>query len=267
MRLLRRDVPFFFEDHDGVLRRFAAAKMPLLRGVDGIVVTTPFHATSLTIAGIRPDKILTCENGVRVDDYVFSKPKSHSEIFRVVYAGNLFQWKGVFVLAEASRELPGNYQVEFIGGSPEAERPFRTYLAERHLAGRVSLRGYIRPSDLPNALSTADVLVLPNSAAKVVSNTYTSPLKLFEYMAAGRPIVASDVPAIRHILCDGHNAILVTPDDPRALAEGIRRACEDRELGSVLANQARLDVQRYTWDKRAARIAQFMSEKNIAARC
>ena len=259
-RLVRRDVRFFFEDHDGVLRRFAAIKKLLLRAVDGVIVTTPSHAKSLMEAGISAEKILTSPNAVRQDQLRETSDHRTRADFRVVYAGNLFRWKGVFVLADAAGLLPENYSVEFIGGSPEAEGPFRSYLAETNRTGRVVVRGYMSPRALPGALAAADVLVLPNSALREVSDTYTSPLKLFEYMAAGRPIVASNVSAVRHILVHDRNAVLVRPDDPRALADGIRRICEDPLLAERLAAQARRDVEGHTWDNRAERIAKFVTE-------
>jgi glycosyltransferase involved in cell wall biosynthesis len=261
LRVFRRDVSFFFEDHDGLLARFPKVKRALLRAVRGIVVTTPFHAKALTDAGVAAQKVLTCSNGVRIDHFGDSELPPFNGVFRVVYAGNLFEWKGVFVLAGAARRLPPKYQVEFLGGSPEAEQPFRTHLVEAGLVERVIVRGYVPPRELPAAFARANVLVLPNSAKRALSHTYTSPLKLFEYMAAGRPIVASDVPAVRNVLTHGHNAILVQPDDPSALAEGIQRVCEDRALAATIAAQARRDVEAYTWDNRAARIARFVAEQ------
>lgn len=264
LRFLRRDTSFFFEDHDGVLRRFAALKKLFLRQVDGIVVTTTLHAKALTEAGVSAAKIVTCPNAVRLSSLEAGVAHRREAPFHIVYAGNLFPWKGVFVLADAAAHLPENYQVVFIGGSPETEQPFKQYLAETGRTDRVVVRGYVPPREVPRALAAADVLVLPNSATRDVSATYTSPLKLFEYMAAGRPIVASDVAAVRDVLVHECNALLVPPDDARALAEGIRRVCEDSSLGAKLAAQARRDVEGRTWDNRAAHIAQFITRHRRA---
>jgi glycosyltransferase involved in cell wall biosynthesis len=261
LRLARADVRFFFEDHDGVLRRFTTIKKMFLSAVDGIVVTTPFHAKALMAAGVASEKILTSPNAVRLTDFDEPTPRHRERRFHVVYAGNLFPWKGVFVLADAATHLPASYVVEFIGGSTEAEEPFKLYVAESTRSGKVVMRGYLPPRQMPRALASADVLVLPNSARRDVSATFTSPLKLFEYMASGRPIVASDVDAVREILVHERNAILVPADDSHALADAIRRVCEDRSLGEQLAAQARRDVDGWTWDSRAARIAQFVAKR------
>jgi glycosyltransferase involved in cell wall biosynthesis len=93
---------------------------------------------------------------------------------------------------------------------------------------------------------------------------YTSPLKLFEYMAAGVPVVASDLPALREVLRDGENAVLVAPDDPGALAQGIRRVLEDKPLADRLAAQARRDAQAHTWTARAQAILEFIARTTPA---
>src|SRR4029453_3355448 len=103
----------------------------------------------------------------------------------------------------------------------------------------------------------ADLLVLPNRATSV-SASYTSPLKLFEYLAAGRPIVASDLPALREILRDRENAWLVPADDPAALATALDRLARDRGLALRLARAAFDEAAEFSWDRRAARLEQVL---------
>jgi glycosyltransferase involved in cell wall biosynthesis len=83
-------------------------------------------------------------------------------------------------------------------------------------------------------------------------------LKLYEYLAAGRPIVASDVPAIREVVTDGETAILVPPDDPEALAEGIAGLLAAPVLAERIGAVGRAWVQGCTWDARAAAIRAFV---------
>src|SRR5262249_47305156 len=112
---------------------------------------------------------------------------------------------------------------------------------------------FVPNSQVPLQLAAADVLVLPNSGRFAQART-TSPLKLFEYMAARRPIVATRIPAFAGLLRHGENAWLVAPDSPEALAPGIERALDAPSLAERLAQQAWHDVQRYTWKRRAAEI-------------
>jgi glycosyltransferase involved in cell wall biosynthesis len=102
-------------------------------------------------------------------------------------------------------------------------------------------------------LRGTDVLVLPNPAS-AISSSFTSPLKLFEYMASGRPIVASDLPSLREVLRDGENALLAEPGNAAALTRGILRIKNDAALGERLARQAVEDVRQYTWARRAERL-------------
>ena len=79
-------------------------------------------------------------------------------------------------------------------------------------------------------------------------------MKLFEYMASGRPIVASDLPSLREILRDEENALLVEPGNAVALTAGVQRIKDDAALGGRLALQALEDVREFTWARRAERL-------------
>src|SRR4029079_715197 len=95
--------------------------------------------------------------------------------------------------------------------------------------------------------------VLPNRPSAIF-NEFPSPLKLFEYMASGRPIVASALPSLREVLRDGENALLVEPGNPPAFVAAISRLKDDPALAAQLAAQARRDVEDFTWVRRAERL-------------
>ena len=106
---------------------------------------------------------------------------------------------------------------------------------------------------------SADVLVLPNSAKPKISSHYTSPLKLFQYMASGVPIIASDLPSIREILTDD-TAFWFPPDDERALARQIEYVLSHPDEARSKAARAREEVKKYTWDARASAILEYIQK-------
>ncbi|MGE5358207.1 MAG: glycosyltransferase family 4 protein [Bacteroidales bacterium] len=178
----------------------------------------------------------------------------------VGYAGHLYPWKGVDILLEALSHL-SETQATIVGGlvgEPDLERT-RKQLIVLGLEARVKLVGAVPPPEVPRCLAEMDVLVLPNTATHV-SSRYTSPLKLFEYMAAGRPIVASDLPSLREVLRDGENALLAPPGDALQLAAALRRVLGDSALAARLAATAWHDVHAYRWERRAERLERVMGE-------
>lgn len=112
--------------------------------------------------------------------------------------------------------------------------------------------------EVPLWIHACDVVTIPWPRTRF-SEHMTSPLKLFEYMAAGVPIVASDLSSLREVLADGENSLLVEPGDPHALGEAIDLLLEDRSLGERLARQAAADVQAYTWHARSAQVLRQVS--------
>lgn len=258
----RRAPRVFFEDHDGFFRRPSPLRRFLIRHVAGVLVTTAAHAELYLVGGIPGDRLLIAPNGVAPERFRLPPRRAvPGKMRRVLYVGNLFPWKGVYTLAQAARSLPAEYALTLVGGSPEAAGPFRAFLAAQGLNGRITLAGYVPPPEVASHLAGADILVLPNSARHPLSSTFTSPLKLFEYMSAGRPIVAADVPAVAGILIHERNAILVKPDDAQALAEGIRTIGEDPALGARLAEQAARDVAPYTWEARTGKVTAFIAAR------
>jgi len=111
---------------------------------------------------------------------------------------------------------------------------------------------------VPRALAAFDVAAMPFPWTEHFAY-YASPVKLFEYMASGRPIVATGLPSTQEILIDGETALLVPPSDVDALAAALARLQDNPPLRARLAENARrLVFERYTWAARAARILAFV---------
>jgi glycosyltransferase involved in cell wall biosynthesis len=184
---------------------------------------------------------------------------------RVYYIGQLYPWKGVDLLVEAIREL-NDAELVIVGGlppEPDLDR-LKRLAASLSLGDRVRFRGFVPPRELPAERANADLFVIP-LLESTTARLFTSPLKLFEAMASGRPIIASDLPSIREILTHEENGLVVPPGDARALAAAIKRLLSDRELSRRLAARAFEDVKAYSWDRRAQAIEELLlslSESN-----
>lgn len=170
------------------------------------------------------------------------------------YAGHLYPWKGVDVFVESLAYAPGVRGL-IIGGHPgEADLARVQALVDRHgLAARVTITGLLPPADVAAALASADMLVLPN-VASAVSDRYTSPLKLFEYLACGRAIVASDLPSLREVLTPDDTAVLVAPGDATALGRALAALAADPARRTRLGLAARALAPSYSWARRAERL-------------
>jgi glycosyltransferase involved in cell wall biosynthesis len=236
-------------------RRLTANERRVWRGAGGYVTITAALARELEDRfGPRP-ALSVVADGARfaplADPGLRRRAPADAPV--VGYAGHLYPWKGVDVLVRALAHLPG-VRALVVGGlhmEPDLGRVRR--LADEAAPGRVTFTGQVDPPHVAALLRDADVLVLPNTPTRI-SAAYTSPLKLFEYMASGRPIVASDLPSLREILRPDGNAVLVEPGSPEALAGGIMRVLGDAGLAERLARQAHDDLRGYTWDRRAERL-------------
>jgi glycosyltransferase involved in cell wall biosynthesis len=235
------------------LQRLADREARVWRGASAYVAITQALAHELhSRFGDRSNVYVVPDGGPEAAPLI---PASRGDARPVVgYAGHLYPWKGVDVLIHALAALP-DVDGLVVGGHP-AERDLARVEAlatTLQVRQRVQFTGQVSPGAVAAQLAAAAILVLPNTPS-AISERYTSPLKLFEYMALGRPIIASDLPAIREVLTDGETAVLVAPGDPVALAAAIRRLVAEPALAARLASAAHRLSAQYTWDQRAARL-------------
>jgi glycosyltransferase involved in cell wall biosynthesis len=257
------------------LRRLEHRDARVWRDADGYVAITEGLARELSRRfGERP-RVAVVPDGVRLDraDHMRATDRpgtdragsTDQKPFTIGYAGHLYPWKGVHLVIEAIAALPDTRGLIIGGHEREGDlERLRALVDQLDCTSRVTFTGRVAPVDVAPLLKQADVLTLPNPAS-AISTAFTSPLKLFEYMAAGRPIVASDLQSIREVLTDGHNALLVEPGNPQALTAAVRRLKEEPGLGERLARQALEDVRQYTWERRAVRLESLFTQAIEAA--
>jgi glycosyltransferase involved in cell wall biosynthesis len=180
---------------------------------------------------------------------------SFPEIFTAGYTGHLYPGRGVDLLLGLARRNPA---IRFVlaGGEPAAVERWRGRTAEAGLTN-VQLLGFVPNEQLPLVQAACDVLLMPHEWHVSDSGggditEFTNPMKMFEYLASGRTILASDLPVLREVLNEG-NALLAPPEDADAWDAALRRLAGDPGLRHRLASRARQDAARYTWLERARR--------------
>jgi glycosyltransferase involved in cell wall biosynthesis len=97
-------------------------------------------------------------------------------------------------------------------------------------------------------IESADVCVLPLTDT-VENYNYTLPIKLFEYLALGRPTVASNLVGVRQVITDRENGILIRPDDADAMAKAVTELARDPDLKQRLEQNARASIEQYDWTR------------------
>jgi len=223
--------------------------------------------------GFSSDKVIVLPDGVDLDLFedLPSKEKCRRRLGLpldrpiIGYIGRfrtLEMEKGIPELIKAMKDLSpvnGAKPLLLCVGGPMDAVP--AYLDLAHRIGvpqdRLQFVDRVPNTEVPYWIRSCDVATIPWTWTEF-SAYFTSPLKLFEYMAAGVPILATDLPSVREVLRHGENAWLVPPDDPKALSTGIQHLLENPDLAERLARQAREDVRQYTWKRRAATILQHV---------
>ena len=232
--------------------------------VDGLIVITSQLKEYYLAHGVSPKKLFVSGSGV--DLKMFDKPPSKTAIRKelniplskkiVCYTGHLYDWKGVQVLALAMKGFINDDVIcYFVGGLEEDVERFKKFIKKNNIQNIIVV-GHVPPILVPKYQIAADVLVLPN--IRIGLSEYTSPLKLYEYMASKRPIVASDLPALREVL-DEKTSVLVAPNNPEALAKGIKMVIDDKKLAKKLSKNAYRNIIEYDWQERAKNIIKFIS--------
>ncbi len=237
-----------------------------LEKADGVIsITQGLKDFYLNKYKIKEEKILVAPDGVDLKDFDIKLTKEElkeklnlpKDRKIALYTGHLYDWKGAQVLADSSRFFKNDELLVFVGGTDKDIEEFKEKNKDKE---NILILGRVPHKKIPFYLKLADVLLLPNSAKSEISRLYTSPMKLFEYMASGVPIVASKLPSIEEVLINNINAILVESDNPKALFEGVNKILSDESFAEKISSSSFVDARKYLWKERSANILNFIKK-------
>lgn len=234
-----------------VFRRWAGrSEARVLRAADRVLCVTRVLADIVVAAGVPRPRVAVVPNGVDLARYPSPRPNAHDEVV-IGFTGFFRPWHRIedLVDALASGRLPPQARLLLVGDGP-ARPSIEARAARLGVSARVRITGAVEHEAVPALVSSMDLCVQP------AATPWASPLKLPEYMAAGRAVVAPDQENLREVLVHGRDALLFDPARPELLVEAVARLCADRALRERLGAGARATVERerLTWDGAAERV-------------
>jgi glycosyltransferase involved in cell wall biosynthesis len=267
-----RRVPTILELHSSLTpgeRRLVAGALldGSLRGVVAITAVLRDHLLQSDELALFADRILVAPDAVNCDR--FAHVDGALDLSRAGYVGSLYPGKGMERIAQIAALRP-DVDFDVIGGPPSHVAQWRRATGSQ---ANLKLHGHLPPADVPGCFGRFGIALLPNQPSIRLPNgddigRFTSPMKLFEYMAAGRAIIASNLPGLREVLTHDVNSLLVPHDDPTAWAQAIDQLRRQPECAQRLAAQAKREAQsRYSYTQRFRAILDHFVGSSVVERC
>ena len=234
-----------------------------MRGVKLILSTTHALARGLEERfriQFSPQQLQIAPNGCDLERYADlpEAPQARQQLgltdtFTVGYSGHFYAGRGMDLLTAIARRLPDTHFL-WVGGRPEDVQPWRNALAQQSITN-ITITGFIPNSQLPLYQAAADVLVMPYGTRIAGSSggdiaEVINPMKMFDYLAAGRALVASDIPVFHEVLHKGI-ARFCPPDLPEAWVDTIAALRDNPQERERISAQAKQEAAQYSWTRRA----------------
>ena len=268
--LLEVNAPIFEERsqyHGIALPRLARwSEVYAWRGADKALPVTEVLAARLVAAGVPRARIEVIHNGI---DYAKFGSVPDLEMAKTAlglagrlvlgFTGFMREWHGMERVVDLiAADTSGQRHLLLVGDGP-ARAGIEQRARALNVRERVTITGVVGRDDIASYVAAFDVALQP----EVVD--YASPLKLFEYLALARAIVAPDKPNIREVLKHEHNALLFAADDVEAFTAAITRLADDSALRARLAQAARATIEEggYTWDLNAQRVEALFQQLGV----
>lgn len=230
-------------------RRFETAA---LRRADVIITVSDVLRARLLESGLDAARVFAVHNGCNCEPE--GEPLPEEQTSGVLFVGNFKPWHRVDLLIDALASLEDDTRVLLAGGGDTTAA--RARADKLGVAGRVEFVGPVDHARVQDLMRRSRVLVLPHTGG------YCSPMKLFEYLASGRPAVLPDLPNVREVVTHEEHALLFRPGDHLELAQCLRRLLADRELCLRLGARGRaLVCDNYTWRRNGERTLAAVSSR------
>lgn len=279
----RSDVPLIYEAHgfpsielpshfpavasqDGLLDKLLDEETLCLRVAHRVITPSRTGRAYLRARGVAAQRIHVIPNAVDLDRFPPAPPPARvpGDPLRLVYLGTLAPWQGIGTLLEALALLRGRLDVRLaLVGTRKGPwvRDLRGLAGALRIRGRIELCGPVPPAEVPALLAEAHACAapLPDDARNAVQGC--CPIKILEYMAAGRPVLATRVRPVQEICAHAETGWLVRPGSAHALARGLEWIAAHSEEAEALGARARAEVARnWTVDGFAARVGAVLEK-------
>jgi len=261
---VKNGIPAIYEQHHHEDKQFESE-----------IVRNPLFQISVTVAdtvrdsmilkGMPPEKVITLHNGF--NHLFLARQTEAAQNWRqqlleddrqhlAVYAGGLYPFKGVDMLVDAALELS---PVQFaIAGGDSSQVTAYQQLAKSKQVNNIKFLGYLPQNQLASLLQAADVLTHPHCLTEAA--TFTSPLKLFDYMASGTPIVATEIASLMEFKSGNIAATWCEPDNPHQFAQSIRDCLTKYPRKSEGYAETLNFVKQFSWENRIQKIMGYVDE-------
>jgi glycosyltransferase involved in cell wall biosynthesis len=240
-----------------VLEKLRRQEAAVLRRVDQVICPSRVTAEYVRSVSVAPKRVTVIPNGVDTELFApAAAPEPCSEPPCILYLGTLAEWQGLALLLDALplvlAQRPVRLKVVGRGRKPQ-RKALRKRVRKLGLAEWVTLDGARPHRTIPPLLNQAAVCVAPLSLNDRNVTQGCCPLKVLEYMACRRPIVAANLPVVRELVRQDVDALLFTPDDPQDLARALLRLLDEPALAERLAANAYARArQAFTWEQACA---------------
>lgn len=257
----------FYDIHDFPKGRLFFYRR-LFKNLMGIVTTNLWKKSELARKFNLPEeKIISCPNGVDFSEFDLKISKSDArkklglpeDKFLAGYVGMLKTMgmeKGIDTAIQALPYLPENVVLTLVGGNKKDIGQYESFAEKSGMKKRVFFAGFVKHEAVPLYLKAFDVLIAPFPKTDHYE-FYMCPMKVIEYMASDRPIVASDLNSIHEIVSE-KECVFVRPDDAKSLSEGIKTVMNSESFAKEISENALKKARNFSWENRARTIVDFM---------